>query len=521
MIFLSLAIYLNLILTSVSLIQTIIRSYFTFLIASLIAVSWISLSGFSSGADHFLILGGIFVLLVYPLFFVIPSVIFYFIKNKIGRSGLAASLLAFPFIWTASEYYLSIGQISFPWLFAGNSQSYNLSKIQFAEITGVFGISFWICLISIAVYFFFFQIKIKRHRLLSVKSAVMVFIIIFVYLIPDVYNLLSKSEIKYSGNKSYEKFKTGIIQPNTDPWKKWGRNQSDLIKSYTEDINNLYASNPDVKLIILPETALPFYFRESIYEENYMLLKNLCDSLNVPLLVGTPDLYYYEDDNSSPPDAKIMKLSGRKYDTFNSAFLFEPGKDKNEFQKHNKIKLVIGSERMPYQELIPFTKNLVEWGVGLSSWQIGKDTNLFTLNENIKFNTAICYESVYPEFFSAFVKKGADFSVVITNDGWWGKLFGTYQHNRFAVFRAVENRRWIARCANTGISCFIDAFGNFYDETGINEKKYLVYDIGLNKELTFYTVHGDVFSRMCGIITLIFFAAGFFLRKSNPTDHRH
>jgi apolipoprotein N-acyltransferase len=176
---------------------------------------------------------------------------------------------------------------------------------------------------------------------------------------------------------------------------------------------------------------------------------------------------------------------------------------------------------MPYQEILPFTKSLVEWGVGLSSWQIGRDTNIFILKDGTKFNTAICYESVYPEFFAGFVDKGADFSVIITNDGWWGKFFGTYQHNRFAVFRAVENRRWIARCANTGISDFIDPYGNYYEETMIDEKINIVFNAGIRKEKTFYTMNGDIFSKICLLSGVIFFAISFMLKSrsnANPKD---
>jgi len=289
--------------------------------------------------------------------------------------------------------------------------------------------------------------------------------------------------------------------------------RQEFISGYIDQINTIKTDHPDVGLIILPETALPYYFRERIFEERLEMLLNVCDSIETPLLIGTPDLVYYKDQNTAPGDAKIMKSSGLKYDTYNSAVLFEPEKDPDDFQKHQKIKLVIGSERMPYQEILSFTKSIISWGVGLSSWQIGQDTNIFTLPGEVKFNTAVCYESVYPEFFAGFVNKGAEFSVIITNDGWWGKFFGTYQHNRFAVFRAIENRRWIARCANTGISDFIDPQGNYYLETEINEKANIIHEVGLIKEKTFYTENGDVFSEGCLVTGLLFFAFSFFYRN--------
>jgi len=515
LIFFSLAIIIDIILKSVKLKQVIIRTYSIFLVAGLIGISWISLSGVREGADPFLIIGGILIMLIYPVFFVFPMILFFYIKKNLSGKNIFLSLIAFPFLWAGFEYISSASQISFPWLLAGNSQTFNLSKIQFSEYTGAFGVSFWICVISVLIWYMFINLKNKNWSLTSIKTVSLSIIIILIYFLPDIYNLYSNSKAQFSNYKAEGEIKIGVIQPNINPWKKWGGKQIDLINNYAEIIKKVYSENTDIKMIVLPETALPYYFRESVFEEKYLILKNLCDSLNVPLLIGTPDLQIYEDQSNAPNDAKVMKNSGIKYDTYNSAFLFEQGKDKNEYQKHYKVKLVIGSERMPYQEVFPFTKNLIEWGVGLSNWQMGNDTNVFILGNKYKFNTAICYESVYPEFFADFVNRGAEFSVIITNDGWWGKFFGTFQHNQFAIFRAIENRRWIVRCANTGISCFIDPYGNMQEETEINVKTEIVYNIGLLKEKTFYTEHGDLFSKVCLYAGFIFFGFSFLLRRKN------
>lgn len=509
LIFFSFVILIDITFKSSNLKKVIFRTYSVFLFAGLIGISWIALSGMRENADPFLIVGGIFVIFVYPLFFIPPFILFYFInKNLFSKFQSYISLIIFPFLWTGFEYVQTLGQINFPWLFAGNSQTYNLEKIQFAEYTGVFGVSFWICTVSVLIYFLLHNLANKQFKLISSKSISLIFIIILTYFIPDIYNTFSKKNSDDEG-----KLKIGIVQPNINPWIKWTGRQKDMVTGYAEQIKQIYSENPDVKLVILPETALAYYFREKIFEERYNILKNLSDSLKLPLLIGTPDLQVYQDLESAPNDAKIMKSSGLKYDTYNTAVLFEPGKEKDEFQLHQKIKLVIGSERMPYQELLPFTKNLIEWGVGIGNWQIGNDTNIFILPGNEKFNTAICYESVYPEFFADFVNKGADFSVIITNDGWWGKLFGTYQHNRFAIFRAIENRRWIARCANTGISDFIDPEGNIYEETKIEDKTNIVFNVGLRKEKTFFTVNGDLFSKVCLLIGFLIFAISFFFKR--------
>ena len=517
LIFLSFVLLLDIVFKSTRLKQVIFRTYSVFLFAGFTGVSWIALSGMRENADPFLIIGGTAILFIYPVFFIPPVILFYFInKNLAGTKNKFISLIAFPFLWTGFEYLQTFGQINFPWLFAGNSQTYNLSKIQYADHTGVFGVSFWICVTSVLLYFLLVNINSSNWKIFSGKSIATIFTIIFIYFLPDIYFHYTKRDYPETG-----KIRAGIVQPNINPWEKWSGKQMDLINGYLDQIKQLYFAHPDVKLIILPETALPYYYRERYFEERFSLIKDLCDSLRVPFLIGTPDLEYYKDQDKAPNDAKVMKSSGLKYDTYNTAVLFEPELDRDKFQKHQKIKLVVGSERVPYQELFPFAKQLVQWGVGISSWQIGRDTNNFILKDGEEFNTAICYESVYPEFFAKFVDNGAQFSVIITNDGWWGKFFGTYQHNMFAVFRAIENRRWIARCANTGISDFIDPEGNMHEKTGIDEKINIVYDVGLRNEKTFYTMHGDIFSRACLYSGLLFFVLSFFIRRKdipNPKD---
>ena len=168
--------------------------------------------------------------------------------------------------------------------------------------------------------------KIGKWKLISLRSFLVILAIIFLYIAPDVANNISDSKIQYTDFKGKGKVKIGIIQPNINPWKKWGGKQTDLINGYANEIINIKKDNPDLELAILPETAFPYYFRESIFEEKYRIIKNVSDSLSLPVLAGTPDLEIYKDQNSAPNDAKIMKSNGIKYDTYNSAFLFEPEK---------------------------------------------------------------------------------------------------------------------------------------------------------------------------------------------------
>jgi apolipoprotein N-acyltransferase len=517
LIFAGFALLLHLIDNSKNYKELIKRVYFSVVFFELVATSWIALSGMRESADRFLILGGVFVIFFHPVYLLIPSVVYFFVSKNIKIKNFQnLNLIFFPFIWITFEYLQTLTEVTFPWLFAGNAFTTILEKIQYIDYTGIYGVSFWVCVLSTLVYYLYKNLKNSSGTIFTkmkkTKNIALCVIILIIYILPNIYTKMSSPENKYL-NSTDEKISIGIIQPNIDAWVKWGANQKDVINKYSEMIKEISAKKQDIKMIVLPETAVPFYLLYSSYNDLFETFKNACDSSETTVLTGTPDLKIYEN----PADVKVdsKKFSrGQFYDTYNSAVLIEKNKDKSQYQRYNKIKLVIGSERMPYQEKLPFLKDLIRWGVGLSSYQLGKDTTIFLLNNKYKFNTAICFESVFPNFFAKFIDKGAQFSIIITNDAWWGKLFGTYQHNRYAVLRAIENRRWIARCANTGVSCFIDPCGNIYDETKINEKTIFTGDIGIRNEKTFYTKYGDVFSIVCFYISVVFVITGVAMKFS-------
>jgi apolipoprotein N-acyltransferase len=136
--------------------------------------------------------------------------------------------------------------------------------------------------------------------------------------------------------------------------------------------------------------------------------------------------------------------------------------------------------------------DFMRWGVGIGGWQIGRDTAVFTEKKtDVRFSPLICYESVYPGFVASFVRKGAELITLITIDSWWGRMSGAFQHQQYAVLRAVENRRWIARCAVGGISCYIDPYGRAEDKTELFTRAALSRTLDVTDEMTFYTMHGD------------------------------
>ena len=162
------------------------------------------------------------------------------------------------------------------------------------------------------------------------------------------------------------------------------------------------------------------------------------------------------------------------------------------------MKLVPFGEKVPFSQQLPFLAKFFSWGVGISGWNVGRDTTVFNLMINIKrdsttieyplkINSLVCYESVYPYFVTNFVRKGADLITIVTNDSWYGKSSGPYQHKEIAVLRAVENRKSVIRCANGGISCIIDPLGRTLKQSKLFTKTVLVGDAPIQEGQTFFT----------------------------------
>jgi apolipoprotein N-acyltransferase len=465
------------------------------LVFNAITLYWVG--GWSSD-DIFLKIGGVATVLIHPLFFLIPLLLICFVA-KVTKPQIA--LIAFPFLWTGFEYAHNEGQLAFPWIELGNTETYNLDRIQYIDYTGVHGITFLICVISVLLYYLAYNISIKKWAMWSKKSVSFTAIIIILIIAPNIYShfyMNNNFDRYFSTSDSSKIIRATIIQPNVDPFKKWSGNRNELVDSYIYRLNESITSKPD--LIVLHETAVPYYFLEDYNFENTEKFLEFVNYNKKLLLMGIPHLQYYSDSLTAPKDSKIMSNSKRRYGTYNSAILIEPNKNMLDFQIHKKVKLVPISERTPYQDVFPFLKNIVSWGVGISSWQAGDSIIIFEINNHStkiksKFAALICFESVFSDYVSDGVKRGAEFLVIITNDGWFGKSSGPIQHQQFGVLRAIENRKWIIRAAQTGISCFIDPLGNAYSK------------IPAYTEKTFYSEYGDII----GIVSYYLAVLSFFM----------
>jgi len=473
-------------------------SYIAFFFFNLFTLYWVG--GWSKEADPFLMVGCVLLILVHPILFFLPMWFYMFIKKNYGGK---LHLFIFPFAFTLFEYFRSTTELAFPWLTIGNTQTYFLEKIQFIEFTGIYGLSFLI--LTVNVIFYLALKEIFREKNFLSKSALRYFIVgVLIYIVPDVYGVYV---LKSSDEDSFKEMKVGLIQPDINPWLKWEGTLAEQLELYMGMTKDLIHREPDVELVVYPETAITYYFLLSPYRYHFNWFKSQIDSLNVAILTGFPDARFYDDPSQAPPSSHIIKDTGQRYDAYNAMGLFLPGSDK--IQKYAKMILVPFGERLPYADVFHFLIEPLQWGVGISNWAKGKDTTVFEMKrrngEIVKFSGGVCYESIYPSLIREFVKRGAQFLVVITNDSWYGNTSGPYQHFQYSILRAVENRRSIVRCANGGISGFIDPYGRVQRKTRFHEKTQMADVIRLNDEKTFYTKYGDIIVHISGFAVVLAF----------------
>lgn len=454
-----------------SLLKVNSSSYLAFFTLSVITIYWVG--SWQSNADPFLMLSGVVLLLFYPCVLLINSTL-YFLSKKVFKKDL--SLYFFPFFWVTGEYLLTLTDLKFPWLTIGHGLAKFTSFIQIADIIGAFGLSFVVLWINI---FIFKGIKTFRENLkvgsiyFSVSASIFILIIAYGF-------------IKISSSDNDErKIKVGIIQPNIDPWNKWELGGlEDILNNYFELSQKCV--DEGAKLILWPETALPVYLMSGTYQSEVDSIYSFLRKNNVSLLTGMPDFLIYDKD--APHNAKYSEVGKYYYATYNAILLLQP--NTFEVQRYGKMQLVPLGEHTPFVDQLPFLGDLLKWGVGISGWNVGQDTTVFKFvsnNDTIKVGGLVCYESIFPTFPNYFVDRGAEFLTILTNDSWYGKLSGPYQHKEFANLRAVENRRAIVRCANGGVSCLINKFGVTEVETEMFTRTHLVVDVPLNDEKTFYT----------------------------------
>ena len=399
------------------------------------------------------------------------------------------SIIFFISLWICFEKFHLNWDFSWPWLNLGNVFSENIKIIQWYEYTGVFGGTLWV-LISNFVSYNLLKKLINHENFKSDTIYVSVII-----LIPIIVSLIIYTNI----DVEEEKIKTVIIQPNIDPYNEKFNRSNDQNLRYLESILN------DVKnrnsLVILPET----YFSDGsmISSLNYSTLveglKGIKERYDTEILTGI-ELYDVFNDSSRVKKYSNRLENNRWLDLFNASIFIS-----EDIDIYKKSKLVVGIEKMPYKNFLePLLGTLlIDFG-GLSYSRGYQDyRTVFKSNTGTKVAPIICYESIYGEYVSEYVRNGANLLAIITNDGWWNNTEGHKQHLSYARLRSIETRKNIVRSANTGISAVINYRGEILKTIGYEQEGLINKNVGMNDKITFYTKYGDYIFRLCLFFIII------------------
>ena len=432
------------------------------------------------------------------------SLVFGLFRMSRKRFSGALPYIFLMVTWIAWERFYFDAEISWPWLVLGNSFARTTWAIQWYEFTGSLGGSLWIWVSNLSLFGLMTSISSGRWGEWNIKARIAAITgILALFIIPPVVSSSIGNQYQDSMNDSGRQLEVLIIQPNIDPYNKFQamtQDQQNAIlldhaeKSLEQRKNDSTASP---LLVLAPET-----FTRDIIPGEYQRSRTwrrftgfLKDYPNVNILFGASSYDYIE--STEAPSSTARNLGDNLWVESHNSALITDGTLRTEI--FHKSKLVVGVEHTPYPAIFCKIDDLLG---GVMGRCVGQEEvsllNVESLSGNrIPVGCAVCYESVYGEYYTDYIRKGAEAMTIITNDAWWGDTPGYRQHLSYASLRAIETRRAIARCANTGISAIISPSGEIIQPTPWWEPAVIKSQIPLRNDLTFYVVHGDIIGRIC------------------------
>ncbi|MGM1429129.1 apolipoprotein N-acyltransferase [Sphingobacterium lactis] len=410
------------------------------------------------------------------------------------RNNILLSFMGLISFWIAYEFLHQSWELAFPWMTLGNGFANFHQLIQWYSVTGVYGGTVWIWIANVLIFLWYWQ---KREKIQVYRQSVLLGIIAAWIVLPAGISILQYQSYEEHVNPS----EIVTVQPNIDPYGKWGSiTPEQQLKTLTDLSQKVAKLNTE--FFIWPETAISGSngineeeFRD--YPQYYKLLEFLEPYHNGNILSGIESYVIYNDQRTST----AREVGNMFYDSFNAAVLVD-GSSKLQF--YHKSKLVPGVEKLPFGEALAVMKPLFQHFGGTTGGYGSQDeASVFYSASGIGAAPVICYESIWGNYVASYIRKGAQFIAVITNDGWWGNTSGKDQHLMYAKLRAIENRRWVVRSANTGISAFINQKGDIVQKSSWWVPTALSQEINLNENLTFYTKYSDLIVYLSFVTSLL------------------
>ena len=428
-------------------------------------------------------------------------------------------------LWLLYEYGHHRWDLSWPWLTLGNAFSGMPWYVQWYEITGTLGGTALILSVNVLVYQALINVQSKDKRSWIMRFRLPLGIVSVFGILSVLLGQLASDFVYQKKSKLKQPYRVVAIQPNYDPYdEKFVLDPMQMVR----DMAKTSDSAGPADCILWPETSLvgnidvgsPAQDMQVSYLMHHWLKNGPADnaardsSLNhsraagpPSMLIGSNMIHWYSWMGKGKPDVAARQSSNLEfwYTLHNSALWIQPelsihpiGSDPfkherlrgsmatGDIQFYHKSKLVPGTEQLPFVTVLPFLERLaISLDENSASGTLVKNATAKALGvSNSKVAPIICYESIYGDYVSEYVKDGASWLAVITNDAWWNNTPGHKQHFSYAKLRAIEQRKWVVRSANTGISGFIDPLGNTTMRSGWYQgRDERSAEVALNKHL--------------------------------------
>ncbi len=436
---------------------------FSYVLTSLHWIALVTVPGF---------IGIIFLFAGY--YFILFSLMGYF-----SRKDSFMKYAGFISLWLSFEFLQYYGEFRFPWINIAYSLSPYLLLNQIADIGGVYLISFLILVINVLFYRAFEKLKFKYLAI--------VFLIIGFWIFLGYYEI-SNLDLKN------EKCKIAIAQGNIPQELKWEKTYLDTTFQIYEKLSeDAVAQKAD--LVVWPESSVPGYLIK--YHSLFKKVHKISTEIKKPIFVGFPDF-------------EFAPKTIQRYKYYNSATMIHPSGIYD--TPYYKNYLVPVGERMPLLKVFPFLWKL---NFGQANFEYGKKARFYTV-DGFKYSPLICFEIAFPDLTSRIANNNADFIVNLTNDAWFKRSVGTYQHAEMVKYRAIETRMMIYRAANTGISEIVSPSGEVIQNLGLFKRGIIDHNLITSDKKTFYIRYFDKFKSIILWISVILFViefvSGTFLR---------
>ncbi len=451
-------------------------TYHAFVVWNVIATYWVANTAFAAG---------VFAIWVNALLMTIPVLLFH--TTRWIMPGLKyPALICF---WLSFEYIHLNWELTWPWLTLGNSFAEYPSLVQWYSVTGAFGGSLWIWVANL--------LALKTWKAYTGEAAYRKPLLQLLGLaaLPMAISLLLYVTYTPQG----EAREVAVVQPNFEPhYIKFNLPEREQVARFIELSSEVV--RPETDYLVYPETSFGLINDRNINQ--YPAIRRLRvafgDYPGLKLVTGVDAYHVFEEGETHSPNVRMQVRKSSQdtmfYEVLNAALQLQMGNEAVEL--YRKSKLVPGPEIFPFKDVFFFMEPLVDRLEGTTAG-IGTQPERSVLSSDAgQVAPAICYESIFGEYVTGYIRKGAEAIFIMTNDGWWDNTAGHRQHLYFASLRAIETRRSIARSANSGISAFINQRGDIQQPTRYDEAAAIRQDILFSGHVTFYVRWGDLIARV-------------------------